>query len=137
MFPARIALLVPTVIALATLVACSPTPSPSSVKTVGKSSPSQYEVQLDGEWSQPGSTGDPKVKFDGECLVTASDISSASRMVEGTTPKTITYSGQSISCSFQKKEADIWHLKATVKKDGIKVKEVSTESRYGVVSFVV
>lgn len=131
---ARIALLVPSLVAMGTLVACSS--PPPSAKAAVKTTPSQYEVQLEGEY--PNSLGsDPKVKFEGGCLVTMSDVSSESKMTEATTPTRLTYTGQSISCSYQKQDAVTFRLKATVKKDGVTVKETSTDARYGIVSFAV
>jgi len=125
MFPARIALFVPTVITLGALVACSP--SASSATVPPKSTSSQYEVKLDTDVSS--------LPFEGGCLVTAPDASSQSETIKGNTPKVFTFNATSISCSYQKQNATSVRLKATVKKDGIKVKEVETEADYGIVSF--
>ena len=93
-----------------------------------------YEVQLDGAYPI-GQGADPNVPFQGECRLTTSDVSSEAKGVTGITPKTISFSGQSVSCNVQKQSPNALRLKATLKKDGVTLKEISTDSSYGSVSF--
>jgi len=95
---------------------------------------SMYEVQLDGAYPI-GQGADPNVPFQGECRLTTSDVSSEAKGVTGITPKTISFSGQSVSCNVQKQSPNALRLKATLKKDGVTLKEISTDSSYGSVSF--
>jgi hypothetical protein len=109
---------------------------PAEMSAAAAENPSTYEIQLDGEY--PNGLGkDPGVPFAGECLVTTSDIASESKAVVGTTPKLVSLSGRSLTCSVQKQSGNALRLKANVKKDGVIVKEFSTEPGYGVASFSV
>jgi hypothetical protein len=108
-------------------------PAPTTTATPQPSASATFEVRLA---SSDGSNGtlppyDRQVKFNGGCMVNGTYAS-----IEGRTPKTYTYSGDSISCTYQKQEGNPWPLRVTAKRNGATVQLVSTESEYGVVSFV-
>jgi hypothetical protein len=120
-----------TLVALG-VVAINLAPSTSSPATA-LSPTRRYEVRVESE--RDGSYF--HVDFDGGCLVTDESGSSASTSIEGTTPKTFTYTGRSISCSYQKRHSDSFPLRASVLRDGDVVKTVETTATYGTVAFAI
>ena len=93
--------------------------------------PSTFEIRLESQYG-PTAPTDPHAPFSGGCWANGTYAT-----VSGTTPKAYTITAPSISCSFQKANGTIWPLKATVLRDGVPVQHVTTETEYGVVSFVI
>lgn len=100
--------------------------------SAGASAETTFVVSLS---AQPGQT-DPKVPFSGSCLVSTGS-GSESKTVDGKTPMSLTYRGRSISCTFQKQDADQTLFRASVSRSGVYQKQVDTTAQYGVLSFVV
>lgn len=104
------------------------TPAASSIAASRHASPT-IEVLVEGAYG-PTAPNDPQLKFSGGCSVNGTYAS-----VEGVTPKTYSYSGDSISCTYQKQSPNSWPLKVTAKRNGVTVQQTKTEAEYGVVSF--
>jgi hypothetical protein len=97
----------------------------------------RYEIRLQSE--RDGSFF--HIDVTGSCLVTdhngAGASSSSERTIEGTTPQSFTFAGESISCTIQKRHSESFPLMATVLRDGQVVKTLETNVTYGAVSFAI
>jgi hypothetical protein len=103
----------------------NPVPQPQPAQ------PAAFEIRLESQYG-PTALSDPNVKFSGGCWANGAFAS-----VAGATPKTYSYTAESIACTYQKQGANTWPLKVTVTRDGAPVQQVVTDSEYGVISFVV
>lgn len=89
-----------------------------------------FAVQIDGSTQQ----------FSGACLVSDPNGSSSQQSLSGFTPKSYTYTGAAVSCSFQNllpKFSDQYGLRLTIQRNGRTVKEVESSVLYGMVSAAV